>query len=236
MRPLDKRFTYTAAQDQEIDQGLRSYMLKVYNYMGLGLGLTGSVAFLVLSSPALFSVLVGSPLLWLFMFAPLGIVFYLSFAAHRISASTAQLLFWVYAGLMGVSLASICVLFTGESIARVFFITACTFGAMSLYGYTTQRDLSAFGSFLFMGLIGIILSSLVNLFLQSSGFQFVISIITVLVFTGLTAYDTQLIRDTYAEGMSDEIQGKTAVMGALRLYLDFINIFITLLQLFGDRK
>lgn len=236
MRQSNKRTIYMSAQGQDIDQGLRSYMLKVYNYMGLGLGLTGAVAFLVSSSPALFSLLVGSPLIWLFLLAPLGIVFYLSFAINRISASTAQLMFWLYAGLMGVSLASICVIFTIESIARVFFITACTFGAMSLYGYTTQRDLSAFGSFLFMGLIGIILSSVVNLFLQSSGFQFVISIITVLVFTGLTAYDTQVIRDTYQEGMSDEAHGKTAVMGALRLYLDFINIFMTLLQLLGDRK
>lgn len=236
MRQSHKRTVYVAAQGQDIDQGLRSYMLKVYNYMGLGLGLTGTVAFLVLSSPVLFSALVGSPLIWLFMFAPLGIVLYLSFAINRMSASTAQLMFWLYSGMMGVSIASICVLFTGESIARVFFITACTFGGMSLYGYTTQRDLSAFGSFLFMGLVGIILASFVNLFLQSSGFQFVVSIITVLVFTGLTAYDTQLIRDTYEEGLSEESYGKTAVMGALRLYLDFINIFITLLQLLGDRK
>jgi uncharacterized protein len=161
---------------------------------------------------------------------------WLSYGINRMQASTAQAIFWVYAGVMGLSLASVFLVFTGESIARVFFITAGTFGAMSLYGYTTQRDLSQWGSFLFMGLIGIIIASLVNIFLASSALQFAISVIGVIVFVGLTAYDTQQIKEMYFENDDAQTAGKKAIMGALRLYLDFINLFMMLLQLFGTRR
>jgi FtsH-binding integral membrane protein len=160
----------------------------------------------------------------------------MSFGVQRMQASTLQLVFWLYAGLMGLSLAMVFLVFTGASVARVFFITAGTFAAMSLYGYTTQRDLSQFGSFLFMGLIGIIIASLVNMFLASSALQFAISVIGVLVFTGLTAWDTQQIKEMYYEGDGSEIAGKKAIMGALRLYLDFINLFMMLMQLLGTRR
>jgi FtsH-binding integral membrane protein len=174
--------------------------------------------------------------MWVVMLAPLAAVFFLSFKINSIKFSTAQAIFWGYAGLMGLSLASIFLVFTGESIARVFFITAGTFGGMSLYGYTTKRDLSQFGSFLFMGLIGIVLASLVNIFLGSTMLQFVISVIGVLVFTGLTAYDTQRIKELYSAVDDSEIFGKKALMGALTLYLDFINLFIMLMQILGNRR
>jgi len=160
----------------------------------------------------------------------------MSFGAQRMQSTTLQLVFWLYSGLMGLSLAMVFLVFTGESVARVFFITAGTFAAMSLYGYTTQRDLSQFGSFLFMGLIGIIIAGLVNIFLASSALQFAISVIGVIVFTGLTAYDTQQIKEMYYEGDGREIAGKKAIMGALRLYLDFINLFMMLMQLLGTRR
>ncbi len=174
--------------------------------------------------------------MFVFMLAPLGLVMWLSFGINRMQASTAQGLFWLYAGLMGLSLASVFLVYTGESIARVFFITAGTFAAMSLYGYTTQRDLSAWGSFLFMGLIGIIIAMVVNIFLASSALQFAISVIGVIVFTGLTAYDTQQIKEMYWEADGSEIAGKKAIMGALRLYLDFLNLFMMLMQLLGVRR
>ena len=170
------------------------------------------------------------------MLAPLGLVIFLSARLHSMSFTTAQTTFWVYAGLMGVSMATIFMAFTGQSIARVFFISAGTFAAMSLYGYTTKKDLSKFGSFLIMGLIGIIVASLVNIFLQSSALHFAISVIGVLVFVGLTAYDTQNIKNEYDEYHDEETAGKLAISGALRLYLDFINLFIMLLHLFGDRR
>jgi len=177
-----------------------------------------------------------TPLMWLVMLAPLGLVMWLSFGINRMQASTAQAIFWLYSGLMGLSLATVFLVYTGTSIARVFFITAGTFAAMSLYGYTTQRDLSKFGSFLFMGLIGIIIASLVNLFIASSALQFAISVIGVIVFTGLTAWDTQQIKEMYFASDGYEVAGKKAVMGALRLYLDFINLFMMLLQLLGARR
>jgi hypothetical protein len=163
-------------------------------------------------------------------------VLLLSFGINRLSATAAQAIFWIYAGLMGISLASVFLVFTGASVARVFFITAGTFAAMSFYGYTTRRDLSQFGSFLFMGLIGIVIASLVNIFIGSTALQFAISVIGVLVFTGLTAYDTQAIKETYYEGAGHEIASKTAIMGALRLYLDFVNLFMMLIQLLGVRR
>ena len=219
----------------DIDVGLRDYMLRIYNYMASGLALTGIVAY-VFAQSGLYIAIARTPLIWLVMLAPLGLVMWLSYGINRMQASTAQALFWVYAALMGVSLASVFLVFTGESVARVFFITAGTFGAMSLYGYTTQRDLSQWGSFLFMGLIGIILASLVNIFLASSALQFAISVIGVIVFVGLTAYDTQQIKDMYFENDDAQTAGKKAIMGALRLYLDFINLFMMLLQLFGSRR
>ena len=173
---------------------------------------------------------------WLVMLAPLGIVFYMSFGINKMSASKAQTVFWIFAALMGLSLSWILLVYTGKSVARVFFITSATFGAMSLYGYTTKRDLTKLGSFLMMGLIGIIIASLINIFMKSSMMYFVISILGVLIFVGLTAYDTQKIKNMYVESDSGELIGKKAVMGALTLYLDFINLFIMLLRLFGQRR
>ena len=173
---------------------------------------------------------------WVVIFAPLAMVFFLSARINSMSLSGAQIAFWVFAALMGLSIASIFLVYAHASIARVFFITAASFGALSLYGYTTQRDLSAWGSFLFMGLIGIIIAMLVNLFLASTALQFAISVIGVLIFAGLTAYDTQQIKEMYYVGDDGTVAGRKAVMGALRLYLDFINLFMMLLQLFGDRR
>lgn len=230
-----KRDTQTITRSQ-VDEGLRSYMLSVYNYMAMGLGLTGLMAFVVATSPVLQQVFLTPPLVFVVMFAPLALVFFLSFRVHTLKFSTAQALFWVYSALMGLSLASVFLLYSGTSVARVFFITAGTFGAMSLYGYTTHRDLTTFGGFLLMGLIGIILASIVNIFLKSTGLQFVVSVIGVVVFVGLTAFDTQRIKLSYIEGEEAETAGKKAVMGALQLYLDFINLFLMLLRLLGDRR
>jgi len=239
----DRRFelrtaTMTRAQAEaaEIDVGLREYMLRVYNYMASGLALTGLVAYAVASSEAAMQMIFGSGLFWAVALAPLALVFFLSARLHAIKASTAQTLFWVYAGLMGLSLASIFVVYTGTSIARVFFIAAGAFAGMSLYGYTTKRDLTGMGSFLFMGLIGIVLASLVNLFVQSTALHFTLSVIGVLVFVGLTAYDTQAIKNMYVEADGSEVAAKKAIMGALKLYLDFLNLFIMLLHLFGQRR
>jgi len=215
-------------------EGLRTYMLGVYNYMALALGLTGGVALLVVSSPALFQALM--PFRWMFLLGSLGLVFFLSFRIDAIRYSTAQAVFWLYAAVNGLTFSIIFMAYTYESIARVFFITAGMFAAMSLYGYTTKKDLSAWGSFLFMGLIGIIIASVVNIFVASSMLQFLVSIAGVIIFTGLTAYDTQSIKDTYIEGSSSEVAGKRAIFGALRLYLDFINLFIMMLNLMGNRR
>jgi len=226
----------TRAEAGAIDQGLRAYMLRVYNYMMLGLGLTGAVAYAVASTPAIQNVVFGSGLMWLFVLAPVGLVLLLSFRIHKMSFASAQITYWVYAALNGIAFSTIFLAYTGTSIARVFFITAATFGALSLYGYTTKRDLSGFGSFLFMGLIGILIAAVVNMFLASSALQFAISVIGVLVFAGLTAYDTQQIKELYYAVDDSEVVGKKAIMGALRLYLDFINMFVMLLQLFGNRN
>ncbi len=237
-RPIPGTHTESTA----IDQGLRQYMLGVYNYMAFGLAITGLIAFLTAviahpeQNPELFYLLYGSPLRWVIMLAPLGMVFLISFRVGKMSLSATQASFWIFAALMGLSLSSIFLVFTGNSIARVFFITAASFGALSIYGYTTTRDLSGWGSFLFMGLIGIIIASVVNIFLASSAVQFAISVIGVLVFAGLTAYDTQQIKEMYYEGDGAEVAGKKSIMGALRLYLDFINLFIMLLHLFGNRN
>ena len=244
-----KTTVQSSLSDAIIDQGLRSYMLKVYNYMASGVLLTGFIALFlfkmaVVSGPngeimgltSLGNTIYNSGFAWVLMLAPLGVVFYMSFGIAKMSTAKAQTVFWIFAGLMGASLSSIFLAYTGTSITRVFFITSGTFGAMSIYGYTTKKDLTKLGSFLFMGLIGIIIASLVNLFLKSSMMYFVISIIGVLVFVGLTAYDTQKIKNMYLASDSGEMIGKKAVMGALTLYLDFINLFIMLLRLFGQRR
>ena len=237
-----------------VDAGLRAYMLRIYNYMSIGLAITGLAALgiymaAVTADPSGAAAKIGtayltpfgyamfvSPLKWLFILAPLAMVFVISAGINRLAPSTAQLLFWVFSALMGISLSSIFLVYTHTSIVRVFFITAATFGALSLYGYTTKRDMSGMGSFLFMGLIGIIIASLVNLFLHLSALQFIISIVGVLVFAGLTAWDTQAIKEMYYEGDGYEIATKKSVNGALMLYLDFINIFQSLLFLGGDRN
>jgi FtsH-binding integral membrane protein len=218
-----------------IDEGLRAYMLRVYNYMALGLAITGVVAYFAAVS-GLYVAIAQTPLIWLVIFAPLGLVLLLSARVHKMSTGAAQLAFWSFAALMGLSLSYVFLAYTGTSITRVFLITAASFGALSLYGYTTGKDLSGWGSFLFMGLIGLILAMIVNIFLGSSALQFAISVIGVLVFTGLTAYDTQQIKEMYYQGDSTAVAGRKAIMGALRLYLDFINLFIMLLHLFGNRE
>ena len=218
-----------------IDTGLRQYMLRVYNYMAGALALTGVVAYLA-SASGIYVSLAHTPLIWVIILAPLGLVLFLQFRIAKMSLGAAQATFWIYAGLVGLSLGFIFLAYTGTSIAATFFITAATFLAMSVWGYTTKRDLSGMGSFLFMGLIGIILASLVNLFLASSALQFAISAIGVLVFTGLTAWDTQQIKEMYWEGDGTIVAGKKAIMGALRLYLDFLNLFLMLLQFVGVRR
>ncbi|MBM3508714.1 MAG: Bax inhibitor-1/YccA family protein [Alphaproteobacteria bacterium] len=230
------RIDARTAEAVRVDAGLRSYMLQVYNYMASGLFLTGLIAAAVAYTPSVFNVIFGTPLKWVVMLAPIGIVFFLSARLHRMSAAAAQAWFWGFAALFGLSLASIFALYTGLSITRVFFITAGTFGAMSLYGYTTKTDLSKFGSFLIMGLIGILIAGLVNIFIASSALQFAISVIGVIVFVGLTAWDTQRIKEEYSAQDDTETAGKKAIFGALQLYLDFINLFIMLLQLLGERK
>jgi len=219
----------------QADVGLRQYMLRVYNYMAGGLALTGLVAYFAASS-GLYQSIARTPLFWIVLLAPLGLVLFLSFRIEKMSLGTAQLSFWVYAALVGLSLAGIFLIYTGASIARVFFITAGTFGAMSLYGYTTKRDLAQFGSFLFMGLIGIVIAGLVNIFIASTALQMTISVIGVIVFVGLTAWDTQRIRALYFQADGEVAAGKKAIMGALSLYLDFLNLFLMLLQLLGDRR
>ena len=225
----------TAIPQVGIDAGLRQYMLRIYNYMAGGLALTGVVAYAAAAS-GFYQAIAGSILFWIVLFAPLGLVLLLSFRIQSMSLGSAQLTFWAYAALMGLSLSGIFLIYTGASIARVFFITAGTFAAMSLYGYTTRTDLSRFGSFLFMGLIGIIIAGLVNMFVAASALQCAISVAGVLVFTGLTAWDTQSIKEMYLESDGTAVAGKKAILGALRLYLDFINLFMMLMQLLGARR
>jgi FtsH-binding integral membrane protein len=226
----------TKTSSPEIDVGLRQFILSVYNYMGFGLALTGVVAFVAAES-GLYASLVKTPIiLWIVVLSPLALVLLLSLRIEKMSLGAAQVTFWVYAALIGLSLSGIFLVYTGASIARTFFITAATFSVMSLYGYTTRADLTRFGSFLLMGLVGIIIASLVNMLLVSSALQLAISVIGVIVFVGLTAYDTQRIKDIYLENDSSVVAGKKAIMGALALYLDFINLFILLLQLTGERR
>jgi FtsH-binding integral membrane protein len=251
MAELDRRYAQSTPVGRTdagvIDQGLRAYMIRVYNYMASGVAITGVVAYLVyamsvvqgaagLELTSFGNFMFASAFKWVVIFAPLAMVFFISARINSMSLGTAQISFWVFAALMGASISSIFLVYAGESIARVFFITAASFGALSLWGYTTNRDLSGWGSFLFMGLIGIIIAMLVNLFVGSTALQFAISVIGVLVFAGLTAYDTQQIKEMYYAGDDGTVAGRKAVMGALRLYLDFINLFMMLLSLFGDRR
>jgi len=230
------RMDHSQAYDASIDMGLRKYMLGVYNYMTLGVAITGLMAYVVSTQPAVMQAIFGTGLAWVAMLAPLAFILVLNFGIHKLSASATQLLFWAFAAVMGVSLSTIFVTYTDASIARVFFISAGAFAGLSLYGYTTKRDLTGWGSFLVMGLIGIIIASIVNIFLASSALMFAISVIGVLVFAGLTAYDTQRIKSLYYEGDGSEVMTKKSVMGALTLYLDFINLFLMLLHLFGNRE
>jgi FtsH-binding integral membrane protein len=233
-----------------VDEGLRTYMLRVYNYMAGGIALSGITAYLTYSMAVAQTKAAGglvltpfgqalflSPLKWVVMLAPLAFVMYLSFRVYKMSETAAQISFWAFAAVMGVSLSSIFLVFKLGSITQIFFVTAAAFAALSVYGYTTKKDLTGMGTFLIMGVIGLILASLVNIFLQSSGLSFAVSALGVLIFAGLTAYDTQQIKDNYyAVGGDASVLGKTAIMGALNLYLDFINMFTSMLQLFGDRE
>jgi uncharacterized protein len=250
------RMAQTRAQSGAmIDEGLRAYMSKVYNLMALALVITGVAAFgfamlATTTDPAaavatlpngkmltsLGALVYASPLRWVVMLAPLGLVFFLSFRIQNMSVSAAQSTFWVYAALMGVSLSSIFLRYTEGSIVQTFFVTAASFGALSLYGYTTKKDLSGIGSFLIMGLFGLIIASIVNIFLGSGALQFAISAIGVLIFAGLTAYDTQKIKEMYFDADDVAVAGRKAIMGALTLYLDFINLFTFLLQFLGNRN
>jgi FtsH-binding integral membrane protein len=248
--PWSRGYTRTGA---DVDQGLRAFMLGVYNHMTIGLALTGlfalGVNLLAVSGlPTQYQLgshiyltnfgaaIYLSPLRWVIMFAPLAFVLFFSFKINTMASSTARTLFYAFAAVMGLSLSSILLVYTGASVARAFFITSATFGALSLYGYTTKRSLAAMGSFLIMGLFGVIIASIVNIFLQSSAFQFGLSILSVLIFAGLTAWDTQSIKNMYLESDHYEVATKKSINGALMLYLDFINIFMSLLQLTGQRN
>ena len=224
----------TAGGAIAVDAGLRNYMLRIYNYMAAGVGLTAVVAWLTyqFTGPALLQ----NPLMWVFILAPLALVFFISSRINTLSAPTARLLFFIYAALVGVSLSTLLHIYTSSSITRVFFISAATFGALSMLGYTTRRDLSGFGTFLFMGLIGIIIASLVNLFLRSTGLDWLISIVGVGVFAGLTAYDTQRIKAMYDSRDDETSAGRKSVIAALSLYLNFINLFMMMLRLAGGRR
>jgi FtsH-binding integral membrane protein len=236
LRPQGQFAGPTAVSRADIDLGLRAYMQRVFGMMGLGLGITGLVAFWVSNSPTMLQAIYGTPLIWVVFLAPVIMAFIFGMRIHAMRASTAQIMFWVFSGVMGLSLASIFLVYTGESITRTFFIAAATFAATALFGYTTKRDLTGMGSFLLMGLIGLIIASVVNIFLVSSALQWTISVLGVLIFTGLTAYDTQKIKEMYFEGDGAEVGTKKAVIGALNLYMDFINLFLFLLQFFGDRR
>ncbi len=223
--------------DQLVDSGLQTFMRGVYNIMGIGLVVTGLVAFATANTPALFNAIYGTPLQWVVMLAPLAFIF-LGFSPSRMarmSPAQARTLFYVFASVMGLSMATIFAVYTGESIARVFFVTAGTFAATSLYGYTTKKDLTRMGSFLFMGLIGIVLASLANLFFQSGMVQFVVSVLGVAIFTGLAAFETQMLKETYVAG-GGAANDKLAISGALGLYLSFINLFQSLMHLMGNRE
>lgn len=238
MEPLKDFMNQGGATQVGYDAGLRSFMLKVYNYMAIALGVSGGVAYFASTSETLMNAIYGNQILsWVVMLAPLGMVLYLSFRINKMSFKAAQTTFWAYSAIMGLSLSYIFLIYTGASIAKTFFIAASMFGAMSLYGYTTKRDLTAMGSFLIMGVIGLVIAMVVNLFVQSGMMSMIISGLAVIIFTGLVAYDTQKLKTIYYQVAGNtEAAGKAAVMGALNLYLDFINLFIHLLRFMGDRR
>jgi FtsH-binding integral membrane protein len=256
MSDFDRNYTaargFGADRAVAIDAGLRAHMIRVYNYMAVGVALTGVVAWLaylaaggdaiqisgrsITGTTPFGQAILGGPLMWVLLFAPLGLVFFLSYRIGNLQASTARLLFFVYAGILGLGLTPIFIVYTHGSIARVFFISATSFGALSLWGYTTQRNLDAMGSFMIMGLFGLVIAMLVNIFLKSSGLDWAISILGVLIFAGLTAWDTQKIKEMYSPMDDGTVAGRKVVMGALALYLDFLNMFVFLLRLFGDRR
>jgi hypothetical protein len=246
MAEFDRQYATAArgragAGVETLDQGLRAFMLGIYNNMAIGLAITGAVAYgafsWAMSNEAVAQALYVSPLKWVIMLAPLAFVFGLSAMVNRMQPATARLVFLAFAAVMGLSMSSIFLVFTGTSIARTFFITAASFGALSMWGYTTKRDISGWGSFLFMGLIGIILAMIVNLFLGSTALQFAISSIGVVIFAGLTAYDTQRLKHTYDIVAGDAVAaGRASIIGALQLYLDFINLFMFLLQFMGNNR
>lgn len=237
----DNRFmNASAAQAASIDVGLRAYMLGVYNHMTTALALTGFAAFAtkwaVLSVPGVGQLLFGSPLAYVIMFAPLGMVLWLSVRINKMSAPKARNLFYIYAAIMGISLSTILLAYTGSSVARAFFITAGAFAGLSIYGYTTKRNLSALGSFLIIGVVGLLLASIANIFIGSTQMEFLISIVGVFLFAGLTAYDTQRIKSMYSAGDDASVAGRKSIFGALMLYLDFINMFLFLVRLIGNRE
>ncbi len=227
------------ARTAQIDEGLRAHMNKVYALMSIGMLVTGGVAYIVGNNDAMLAAIFGTPLKWVVMFAPLAVVFAFSAMINRMSVATAQAVFYGFAALMGLSISYIFAVYTGVSIATTFLTTAVAFAGLSLYGYTTKKDLSGFGTFLMMGVIGLLVASVVNIFLQSDAVTFAISALGVLIFAGLTAYDTQSIKNTYlqmAQAGDQEWLGKAAIMGALNLYLDFLNMFMFLLQFLGNRE
>lgn len=224
-----------------IDQGLKNFMLKIYNYMAGGLLVTALSAYLIISNASIFRLFFNETgytgFGYLALFAPLIMVFAFGWVVQRGTIQQVQAMFWGYSTLMGVSLAPIFLVYTGTSITRVFLITAATFGALSLYGYTTKKDISGWGSFLFMGVIGLIIASVVNMFLKSTGLDYALSYLTVFIFAGLVAYDTQTMKSLYyANGVGGDVETRGAIVGALSLYIDFINMFLALLRLFGDRR
>ncbi len=229
-------FTQSAAKTAQYREGLRAFMLRVYNYMAAALVFTGLISYGVSTSPELLQAIYGTPLMYVVFFAPIGISVFLGVRLQQMSVTTAQTLFWVFAALIGLSLSSIFVIYTSESIIRVFFITASMFAAASLYGYTTKRDLGPIGSFLFMGLIGIVIASFANMFMHSTQLSWLISFVAVGVFAGLTAYDNQRLKEMYSDAWHRDQTEKVAIIGALNLYMDFINLFIHLLRFLGDRK
>jgi uncharacterized protein len=256
MSDLDRNFTAPrgrfGADAVAIDQGLRAHMIRVYNYMAGGVALTGMIAWFayqaaggdaihisgryITGATPFGQAILGGPLMWVLLFAPLGLVFFLSYRIGHLQASTARLLFFIYAAVVGLGLTPLFIVYTNGSLARVFFLTAASFGALSLWGYTTKRNLDAMGSFLMMGLFGLLLAIVVNLFWPSGALQFAISVLGVLIFAGLTAWDTQKIKEMYSPMDDGTVAGRKGVMGALMLYLDFLNMFLFLLRLFGDRR
>jgi uncharacterized protein len=246
MADYDNRVARGTAAVGVIDAGLRAHMLRIYNYMLIGLALTGATAWLTAATPEVSSLFYQvneatgrfglTGLGWVALLAPLGMVFFLSFGINRMSVGAAQMTFWIYASLVGIGIAPILWVYTGASVAQTFFITAATFGAMSLWGYTTKADLSGMGSFLFMGLIGVIIASVVNMFMHSEMINWIVSVLGVLIFTGLTAYDTQYIKEMYAANDDGTVAGRKAILGALKLYLDFLNLFLFLLRFMGAQR